>query len=778
MPGLTRRSVHSRNRHVNLKRVQYRFYGIVQGVGFRPFVYRLAVQNSLTGFVQNRPEGVTAEVEGPAAAVEAFADQIRRELPPLANISKIESTILEIRNDRTFEIIQSDARGQADVHIPPDAATCPDCLRELFDPENRRYRYPFINCTNCGPRLTIINAVPYDRISTSMACFELCPQCRAEYENPADRRFHAEPNACPVCGPRLTLQDATGQQVKTEDPVSTAVDLLLSGHILAVKGLGGFHLAVDAGSDDAVRKLRLRKYREEKPLAIMVRDMDAVRKIAHVSRAEEALLVSPQRPIVLLKKTPGNLMISDWVAPKVPNLGIMLPYAPLHHLLLKNHMSALVMTSANQVDEPICIGNGEALSRLQGIADYFLVHNRDILVRCDDSIAFSASGKLRLMRRSRGFVPRPLPLKQACPQVLALGGELKTAHCILKGHFAFLSPHIGDMETPQARDFFHESLSLMKRITESEPAVIACDLHPAYYSTRVARELPSEKVIQVQHHHAHIVSCMAENQLDGNVIGLAMDGTGYGPDGTAWGGEFLIAGEADFQRFGHFQYLLLPGGEKAVREPWRIAASLLKTACGSSWQEIARHLKIYSDPTQMNLLNKVIEGKIHSPLSSGLGRLFDGVAALIGLRRAVSFEGQAAMELEALATETEALPYPFAILRNDNEPYRVDTVPIIRAIVDDLQAGRAQNQIAAAFHQTIIDVFAAMASEMRRQTGLTRVTLSGGCFQNKILLEGGIARLEKDGFEVYSHSRVPSNDGGISLGQAVIAAAMIKKGIT
>ncbi|HDQ04943.1 MAG TPA: carbamoyltransferase HypF [Deltaproteobacteria bacterium] len=609
-----------------------------------------------------------------------------------------------------------------------------------------------------------------------MSCFVLCASCRAEYENPADRRFHAEPNACPVCGPRLTLLSAEGNTVESHDPVQTAIKLLLSGQVLAVKGLGGFHLCVDAGNDDAVRNLRQRKYREEKPLAIMARDMDAVRRIARVSPDEEALLVSPRRPIVLLQKSP-NTLISERVAPAVPNLGVMLPYTPLQHLLLERHFSALVMTSANQVDEPICIGNREALSRLSGIADFFLAHNRDTLVRCDDSIAFRASGKLRLMRRSRGFVPQPLPLKQSYPQVLALGGELKATLCILKNKFAFISPHIGDMETPQARDFFSESLGLMKRITESDSSIIACDLHPAYYSTQAARELPAERILQVQHHHAHVVSCMAENQIDGEVIGLAMDGTGYGPDGTVWGGEFLIASDTGYQRFGHFQYILLPGGEKAVREPWRIAVSLLKSSYWPFWREIAGRFHLIPEQVQTDLLDKMLEGKIAAPLSSGLGRLFDGVAALLGLRRTVSFEGQAAMELEALATPTSAPPYPFDILRKDNEPYRIDTSFAIRAIVDDLTAGRDKAGIAASFHSTLIEIFAAISGEMRETSGLTRVVLSGGCFQNRILLDGGIDRLTKDGFEVYSHSLVPTNDGGISLGQAVIAAAMIQKGL-
>ncbi len=765
----------SKNSVVNKKRVRYLFSGIVQGVGFRPFVYRLAVKYNLSGFVQNRPEGVIAEVEGPRTVVDSFLADIRRELPSLANITHVECTSLEIRHDQDFKIIPSDAKGHADVHITPDAATCPDCLQELFDPANRRFRYPFINCTNCGPRLTIINAIPYDRTNTSMACFPLCPQCLVEYENPADRRFHAEPNACPVCGPRLTLLNAEGQLVETANPVKTAVDLLSSGHVLAIKGLGGFHLSVNAASDEAVKKLRSRKYREEKPLAIMVRDIDKAKQISSVSQEEETLLTSPQRPIVLLKKNQNGLM-ADSVAPKVPSLGIMLPYTPLHHLLLEDRFTALVMTSANQVDEPICTGNREALDRLQGIADYFLMHNRDIRVRCDDTIGFVSDGEPKLLRRSRGFVPQPIHLKEAHPAVLALGGQLKNALCILKGCFAFISPHIGDLETPQARDFFHESLALLKRITESDPRMIACDIHPAYYSTQASQEFPAERVFRIQHHHAHIVSCMAENQIEGDVIGLAMDGTGYGTDGNAWGGEFLIANETQFQRFGHLQYIVLPGGEKAIREPWRIAASLLKTAYGQSWKEIARQLNLIPDKVQLDLFDKIIEGRIHSPLSSGLGRLFDGVAALIGLRHAVNFEGQAAMELEALATGLTESPYPFELLRHSGHPSILDVSATVRAVVADLASGQNKAKIAASFHQMIIEAFAAMTEEIRKAMGLTRVALSGGCFQNKILLEGTIKKLRHSGFDVYHPRQVPANDGGVCLGQAVIAASMVKKG--
>jgi hydrogenase maturation protein HypF len=806
-----------RNKDIVSKRIRYLFSGTVQGVGFRPFIYRMAVKNGLTGFVQNRPEGVTVEVEGSHNALESFLSGVKNELPPLAHITQIESFDVEVRNDNFFEIISSDAQGHADVHITPDAATCPDCLKELFDPQDRRFRYPFINCTNCGPRLTIIKTIPYDRANTSMSCFELCEKCRAEYENPANRRFHAEPNACPVCGPQLKLLDASGKPVETDDPVQSAINLLSSGHVLAIKGLGGFHLSVDAGNDEAVKKLRSRKYREEKPLAIMARDIHQAKRIVAISREEEVLLTSPQRPIVLLKKIKSDL-ISDLIAPDVPNLGIMLPYAPLHHLLLENHgyeplrselrgvipsavrdcstnkfqctsflkfeshnnFTTLVMTSANQVDEPICIGNREALARLKGIADYFLVHNRDILVRCDDSIAFVADKTPRLLRRARGYVPQPLQLKdsyQSAPAVLALGGQLKTTQCILKGRFAFISPHIGDMETPQARDFFHESITLMKRITESNPQIIACDYHPAYYSTKAAQELHAEKVIKVQHHHAHIVSCMAENQIEGEVIGLAMDGTGYGLDGNAWGGEFLIADETGFKRFGHLQYIVLPGGEKAIHEPARIAVSLLKTAYGPSWREIAWEFNLVSDKSRLELFDKIIDGKINSPLSSGLGRLFDGVAALIGSRKQVSFEGQAAMELEMLATGSSGQPYPFDILRDKGEPHILEISAIIKAIVADMETGQSNEKIAASFHQTIIDAFAVMADEMRKETGLTRMVLSGGCFQNKILLEGSIDKLSRADFDVYCHKQVPANDGGISLGQAVAAASMIKKGI-
>ena len=758
-----------------IKRARYLFTGIVQGVGFRPFIYRLAVRHRLTGFVQNRPDGVLVELEGASRAIDSFFFGVSKELPPLANVTGVKSSEITVTGDSEFQIVVSDTEGQGNVHIAPDSAVCADCLKELFDPGDRRFRYPFINCTNCGPRLTIINDIPYDRVHTSMACFPLCLKCRAEYENPANRRFHAEPNACNVCGPQLELRDAEGKIILCEDPVGKAIKLIITGNVLAIKGLGGFHLCVDATNDEAVKKLRQRKYREEKPLAIMVRDIEQARLIAEVSDEEQILLSSYQRPIVLLKKK-DNTTISPLVAPFMPNLGIMLPYAPLHYLLLENKSLALVMTSANQVDEPICISNREAQSRLKGIVDYFLVHNRDILVRCDDSIAFVTGQRSQLMRRSRGYAPRPLILKESFPAVLALGPQLKTTQCIMKDNFAFISPHIGDLETPQARDFFHESLALMKRITQSDPQIIACDYHPAYYSTQVAKEFKEVRVVHVQHHHAHIVSCMAENQIDGDVIGLAMDGTGFGMDGNVWGGEFLIANATQFQRFGHLQYFVLPGGQKAIHEPWRIAVSLLRQAYGKSWPDIASRLHLAPDKHDFVLLEKTMEKMFNSPLSSSMGRLFDGVAALMGLRHKVSFEGQAAMELEAKA-ELTGVVMPFDILHNPDDSYSLDMSAAIRAIVESIFSGKSVEEIASNFHSTLAAAFATMSLEMRKSTGINRVVLSGGCFQNRILLEGTVAELKNNGFDVYRHSQVPTNDGGVCLGQAVIAGSIIRKEI-
>jgi hydrogenase maturation protein HypF len=756
------------------KRIRFFFSGVVQGVGFRPFIYRLAVRHGLAGWVQNRTDGVIAEVEGPANAVEHFLSDVSKELPPLAEIAGIIQEETTVTGDRDFRILPSEAEGQKIVRIPPDIAVCADCLHELFDPADRRYRYPFINCTNCGPRLTIIRDVPYDRANTSMACFPLCPRCREEYENPADRRFHAEPNACPVCGPHLEFLDERGESFADSDPLRRAIAALREGSVVAIKGLGGFHLAVDATNGEAVKRLRSRKFREEKPLALMVRDLETAIQIAELGVEEKDLLLTPQRPIVLAKKTSGT-WISSAVAPGVPNQGIMLPYTPLHHLLLQDPLRALIMTSANHVDEPICIGNHEAVARLQGIADFFLIHNRDILVRCDDSIATVASGRRSLLRRSRGFAPKPLILRESYPEVLALGPQLKTTLCILKENLAFLSPHIGDLETPQARDFHRESLSLLQKIAECKPDVVACDLHPAYYTTLAAEKMEGVKVVRVQHHHAHIVSGMAENGITGEVIGLAMDGTGYGTDGTAWGGEFLLATEASFTRIGHLKPFLLPGGEKAVHEPWRIGVSLLREAFGEKWPEVSVKLGLVPEPAYYKWMDHIFTTRINSPLTSSLGRVFDGVAAILGLHRKVSFEGQAAMELEALAQRKTEAVYPFDI-REDQAALILDLSPVIRGVVEALEKDVSREEIAFAFHNTLVKALTDMATEVRRRTGFERTVLSGGCFQNRLLLERSIAELGKAGFAVFFHELVPTNDGCISLGQAVSAGAQIKKG--
>lgn len=756
------------------RRIRYLFSGVVQGVGFRPHIYRVATKHRLGGYVCNTPEGVTLEVEGAAGRLAKFHAELVKGFPPASAVEGMSRTDVAALGETDFRIVASEQEGRKKVLISPDIAICADCLRELDDPADRRYRYPFINCTNCGPRLTIIRDVPYDRPNTSMACFELCARCRAEYENPADRRFHAEPNACPICGPRLWLTDDGGRTLAPPaDPVEKAAELLRAGNILAVKGLGGFHLAVDASNEEAVRRLRSRKYREEKPLAVMARDIEAASRIARIGRAERELLLSAQRPIVLCRKRDEGT-IAPSVAPGVPNQGVMLPYTPLHHLLMGEGFTALVMTSANQIDEPICIANREALSRLQGIAEFFLFHNRDILVRCDDSVAAVMGRTPVLLRRSRGWAPKPVALKRPCPDVLALGPHLKATLCILRGGLAWLSPHIGDLETPEARDFHRESLRVMERIAACRPGVIACDLHPAYWTTRLAEELPHREIIRVQHHHAHIVSAMAENGLSGEVIGLAMDGTGYGPDGTAWGGEFLLCDEAGYRRAGHIRPYPLPGAERAVKEPWRVAASLLRESFGGDWRTVAARLPLGEKEGQFAVLENMMARGFNSPLTSSLGRVFDGVAAILGVRQAVSFEGQAAMELEAIAAGRPSRRYPFAIIE-EGQKLILDLRPLVRAVAGERIRGKDPSAIAAVFHRSISDAVATMAAAVRERTGLDKAVLSGGCFQNRVLLEGTMLALGKGGFTVCTHRLLPTNDGCIALGQAVVAAARLLK---
>ena len=747
---------------------------MVQGVGFRPFVYRLAQKYGLTGYVLNDSRGVEIEVEGEEGNLKLFLEEMKSSPPPLAKILTIKVQHLPPALFTDFRIKESRTGEEHSTLISPDIGICEDCLRELFDPGDRRYRYPFINCTNCGPRYTITRDIPYDRPNTSMAVFPMCPECQREYNDPADRRFHAQPNACPACGPQVQLLDASGQGVPSSDPVLKTIELLREGKIVAIKGLGGFHLAVDATDDRAVMRLRERKHREEKPLAVMSPGLKEISSYAEVSPREEILLTSPQRPIVLLRKRYPN-PISQYVAPRNGYFGVMLPYTPLHYLILRDNFLALVMTSGNISEEPIAIDNREALERLGGIADYFLIHNRDIYLRSDDSVYRVVRGKPLPIRRSRGYVPLPVFLNKEAPQILGCGGELKNTICLTKGRNAFLSQHIGDMENLRTFRFFQKTIEHLKRILEIEPGVVAYDLHPGYLSTQWALEQRGVQLVGIQHHHAHIASCLAENGVEERVIGIALDGTGYGTDGRVWGGEVLIADLKGFQRAGHFQYLPMPGGEKAVKEPWRMGVSYLYWVYGEEFRNLNIEFVRRIDRGRLDVILRMLRRGVNSPLTSSCGRLFDGIASLLGLRDRVSFEGQAAMELEmqlwgkaesALTEES----YPFE-LREEKEVILIPYRPIIRKVVEDLSRGAGRRVISLRFHNTLIELFLEVCRRIRERTGIEKVALSGGCFQNLYLLTRLWERLEGEGFEVYTHSQVPPNDGGISLGQVAVAAA-------
>ena len=747
--------------------------GIVQGVGFRPFVYRLAKRFRLSGHVVNTAEGVDLEVEGAGLDIDRFFTSIREEPPPLAHIASVERIDgLAPTGEAQFEIRKSRGGDTRSTLISPDVSVCEDCIRELMDPGDRRFRYPFINCTNCGPRYTIIRDIPYDRPVTTMSRFPMCSACREEYEDPEDRRFHAQPLACWDCGPRLTLHGADGEPIPCEDPLTETIRRLRDGEILAIKGLGGFHLAVDAARHEAVVRLRRRKHREEKPFALMVRDIRAAEDLAEIAPDEIRVLESIQRPIVLLKKREGH-GLSPQVAPRNRFFGIMLPYTPLHHLLLQEGgFRALVMTSGNLSEEPITIDNLEAFERLRGVADAFLVHNRDIYLRTDDSIVRVVEKRCRQVRRSRGYVPVPVFLRETAerlPQVLALGAELKNTVCLIKENRAFVSQHVGDMENLETLDFFRLTIDHLKRILEIEPEVLACDLHPDYLSTRFASEqdLP---VITVQHHHAHIVSVLAENGAQGPVIGIALDGTGLGDDGAIWGGEVLVADPAGYRREARLQYARMPGGDQAARFPWRMALSYLHRTYGEALLELPIPFVRDLDRSEAGILMRMAARGIHSPMTSSCGRLFDAVAALLGLRRENRYEGQAPVELEMAQAPKENGSYPWD--EEDRNGVRVlETDPLIRAVVEDLAKGVSPGRISARFHNTLVRMFRSACVRVREATGINEAALSGGAFQNVTLLTGLTRELRKQGFIVYTHALVPSNDGGISLGQAVCVAA-------
>jgi hydrogenase maturation protein HypF len=765
--------------------------GIVQGVGFRPFVYALAVKHKLKGWVYNTSEDVRIEVEGEAEAVEQFERELETKAPPLAHIENVTIKYRPPRGYQNFEIRQSQAQAGKYQLISPDVATCQACLGELLNPEDRRYRYPFTNCTNCGPRFTIIEDMPYDRPKTTMRYFQMCPQCQAEYDNPRDRRFHAQPNACPKCGPQVELVDNQGNLVNTWNAIAAASQLLKEGKIMAVKGLGGFLLACDATNDTVVKTLRQRKKRPSKPLAIMVTNVDEAKRHCDVSPEEEKLLTSPQSPIVLMRWREGS-SVSQEVAPNLQFLGIMLPYTPLHHILLRDTGRPLVMTSGNLSEEPIARDNDEALRRLSGIADYFLVHNRDIYSRYDDSVAIVERGTSQLIRRARSYAPYPIRLSFKTRQVLGCGAEDKNNFCLTKDNYAFVSQHIGDMENMETLEHFDTTISLYKRLFHIEPEIIAYDLHPDYLATKYAQELGKSglKLVPVQHHHAHIASCLADNGLEGPAIGVAFDGTGMGADGNIWGGEFLVADYRNFSRTGHLEYLPLPGGAAAIKRPYRIAIGYILTLLGENALDavIASEAK-QSQPasigrvaeTEMEVIKRQLERKINSPLSSSMGRLFDAVSALLGIRGEIDYEGQAAVELEMAALSSviarrvsdEAISdvgesYPYRIVEDDGIRI-VRLGDLFLAVIEDLHRGVSKGRISVKFHNTVARMINEMCHLIADETSISQVALSGGVFQNRLLLRKTVSLLESSGLQVFTHRQVPCNDGDVSLGQAVIA---------
>ncbi len=771
----------------NRKRIQVR--GIVQGVGFRPFVYNLAEKLHLHGFVLNTSEGVTIEVEGSEAALEHFLDKLTNGPPRLAQIEDVTVCDLEPSGDTSFTIRQSVEEVGKFVLVSPDVATCDDCWRDFTDPNNRRYGYPFTNCLNCGPRYTIIQDIPYDRPVTTMAKFQMCAPCQAEYDDPANRRFHAQPNACLDCGPTLVLVKADSF-LPSEDVIFGLGDLSLSiirdarrllrdGKILAIKGLGGFHLGCDAENDEAVRLLRERKRRSDKPFALMARDLAAIESFCFVSETDRKVLLSARRPIVILPRRPST-QISSAVAPRNNTLGLMLPYTPLHYLLFSDSpdeppaFTALVMTSGNMSEEPIVTCNEEVWTRLHSVPDWFLLHNREIYMRVDDSVVRTFEGKERVLRRSRGYAPHAIDLGMDLVETLACGAELKNTFCLTKGHYAFLSQHIGDLENYETLVFFRETVEQMQKLFRVAPQVVAYDLHPLYLSTKFALEFESMEKIGVQHHHSHIASCMAENRLREKVIGVAFDGTGYGTDGQVWGGEFLVADFAGFERRAHFRYVPLPGGDAAIRQPWRAALSYLQDTFGAGASSLELPLSKEINPKKRSLVQAMITRGLNTVQTSSCGRLFDAVASLVGLRHEINFEGQAAIELEMIAQEGIQESYAFQIGQGD--PWEIDMRPTIEAIVGEVRQRKEAGYIAAKFHNTVAAVIVEVCRGLREREGLNRVCLSGGTFQNMYLLEHALAGLRGCGFGVFLHAKVPPNDGGISLGQAVIANEIIRRG--
>jgi hydrogenase maturation protein HypF len=749
-----------------MKRAEIEITGIVQGVGFRPFIFNLAKTHSVRGWVLNNEKGVLIDAESDDGKLGSFIQDITTFAPSLSRIESVTVKHSAPVGYSTFQIRSSQESREKFTLISPDVAMCDQCLAELFSPENFRYRYPFINCTLCGPRFTIIRDIPYDRVKTTMAPFTMCDLCHAEYEDPADRRFHAQPNACASCGPSLRLVDPKGEVIPG-DPVDTTLSALRDGKIVAIKGLGGFHLSCDAENDKSVSALRSRKYREDKPFAVMCRDLEEVRRHCELDRREQDLLRSNERPIVILRRK-GESTIASAVAPLQNTLGVMLPYSPLHHLLFDGPLKTLVMTSGNRSDEPIAYKNEEALRRLSTIADCFLLHDREIHMRCDDSVARVYAGAPYLLRRSRGYVPFPVKLPFPVKNILACGGELKNTFCLTRDSYAFMSHHIGDLENMETLDSFEKGIEHFKRLFSIEPELIAHDLHPDYLSTKYALSIAGIPKVGVQHHHAHIASAMAENGVKGEVIGVAFDGTGLGPDGTIWGGEFLKADLTDFKRMAHLKKVPMPGSSKAVREPWRMALVHLMEAFGSGAAGLGIDFTRRMDPKKWEILRRMTERKVNTPLTSSMGRLFDAVASLCSVRDEVRYEGQAAIELEMIANRELPASYSF-LIDETRYPMVIDPAGIIRGVVHDLSSGVSPSRISAGFHKTVAELIVKTCSRIRELEKIDRVVLSGGVFQNMLLLALAFDGLNRAGFEVILHHLVPANDGGISLGQAIIA---------
>ncbi|CAA9393581.1 MAG: [NiFe] hydrogenase metallocenter assembly protein HypF [uncultured Rubrobacteraceae bacterium] len=757
--------------------------GIVQGVGFRPFIYALARRHGLAGLVRNDAAGVHIEAEGSPEELDLFLREVKEEAPPLAVVEAVDWRPLAVRREREFRIEESRKGVRRQALISPDVATCEDCLAELFDPADRRYRYPFTNCTNCGPRFTITRSVPYDRAMTTMTHFEMCPECQREYDNPSDRRFHAQPNACPVCGPRVRLLDRSGHELHVEpgDPILRTAWLLRGRAIVAVKGMGGYHLACDPFDAGAVRALRGRKARQDKPFGLMARDLTQVREFCRVGPEEEALLSSPARPIVLLERRDDDGVVEE-VAPRQKTLGVMLAYTPLHHLLLHDAGIPLVMTSGNRSDEPIAYRDEEAFEQLGEIADYFLIHDRPIHMRTDDSVMRVAERETYPIRRSRGYAPRPLSVAESFGRhTLACGGELKNTFCVAKERRVFLSHHIGDLENYETLRSFREGVEHYCRLFDVQPELVAYDLHPEYLSTKYARELEEAglPVVGVQHHHAHVASCLADNERpdEERVIGVALDGTGYGTDGAVWGGEFFEGSIRDgFVRRAHLEYAPLPGGSAAIRQPWRGAIAWLIGLYGE--EEVSKlPLLVVREAGERNvgLISRLVEHGLNTPPTSSAGRLFDAAAALVGVpgSQCVTYEGQAAAELELAANGPAARGYPFRLWPED-EGWVVETREILAGVVEDLLAGREAGEISSRFHRTMAEVVVAGCERIREAGGVSVVALSGGTFQNLLLLEQVVELLTGKGFAVYRHRRAPTNDGGLALGQVVLADRVLR----